>query len=95
MELGSIHPTVHQYQISQATDMFFGNCMKFFPWTITHILTDNEFEFTNRLTMSKKGVLCTKPSLLDIKCSQNNMEHDIRAIVNHNLDKSPCKRPIR
>ena len=66
---------VYDNKTSQATDMFFDNCMAFFPFTITHILTDNGFEFTNRLTRSKKGELCTKPSLLDIKCSQNNIDH--------------------
>lgn len=66
---------VYDNKTSEATDKFFDNCMEFFPFTITHILTDNGFEFTNRLTRSKKGVLCTKPSLLDIKCSQNNIDH--------------------
>lgn len=66
---------VYDNKTSESTDRFFDSCMKFFPFTITHILTDNGFEFTNRLTRSKKGLLCTKPSLLDIKCSQNNIDH--------------------
>jgi transposase InsO family protein len=49
--------------------------MSFFPFAITHILTDNGLEFTNRLINSKKNKLCTKPSLLDIKCATNNIEH--------------------
>jgi transposase InsO family protein len=32
-------------------------------------------EFTNSLIKSKKGNLCTKHSLLDIKCNQHNIEH--------------------
>jgi transposase-like protein len=33
-----------------------------FPFDITHILTDNGLEFTNKLIRSKKGKLCDKPS---------------------------------
>lgn len=66
---------IYDNKTAESTDLFFDNCMKFFPFTITHILTDNGFEFTNRLIKSKKGNLCTKPSLLDIKCTQNNIDH--------------------
>jgi transposase InsO family protein len=58
-----------------STDAFFDKCLDFFPFEITHILTDNGLEFTNRLIKSKKGNLCSKPSLLDIKCVENNIEH--------------------
>jgi transposase-like protein len=58
-----------------STDDFCSKCMDFFPFEITHILTDNGLEFTNRLIKSKKGNLCSKPSLLDIKCTENNIEH--------------------
>ncbi len=34
---------VYDNKTSQATNMFFDNCMKFFPLTITHIVTDNGF----------------------------------------------------
>ena len=54
---------------------FFDKCLAFFPFEITHILTDNGLEFTNRLIMSKKGNPCTKDSLLDIKCAKNNIQH--------------------
>jgi transposase InsO family protein len=60
---------------AQSTDDFFDECMGFFPFTITHILTDNGLEFTNRLIKSKKGNLCDKPSLLDQKCTQNTIQH--------------------
>lgn len=58
-----------------STDDFFDKCVSFFPVYISHILTDNGLEFTNRLIKSKKGTLCTKDSLLDIKCKENNIEH--------------------
>ena len=66
---------IYDNKTAENTDLFFDQCIAFFPFTITHILTDNGFEFTNRLINSKKGNLCTKPSLLDIKCTTNNIEH--------------------
>ena len=66
---------IYDNKTSNNTDLFFGECMSFFPFAITHILTDNGLEFTNRLINSKKNKLCTKPSLLDIKCATNNIEH--------------------
>jgi transposase InsO family protein len=36
-------------------------CLNFFPFGITHVLTDNGLEFTNRLLKDKKGKYCTKP----------------------------------
>lgn len=50
-------------------------CLEFFPFEITHILTDNGLEFTNRLLKSKKGDLCTKPSVMDVKCEEEGIEH--------------------
>ena len=46
-----------------------------FPFEITHVLTDNGLEFTNRLIRSKKGELCQKPSKLDEICKANHIEH--------------------
>jgi IS30 family transposase len=54
---------------------FMDLCIEFFPFEITHILTDNGLEFTNRLIMSKKGKACEKPSKMDVKCQENNIEH--------------------
>jgi len=47
----------------------------FFSFEITHILTDNGLEFTNKLLKSKKGNLCDKPSKFDVKCQENDIEH--------------------
>lgn len=54
-------------------------CLAFFPFNITHILTDNGLEFTNRLLVSKTGNKCTKPSRMDNKCLQNNILHRLTA----------------
>lgn len=45
-------------------------CLKFIPFGITHVLTDNSLEFTNRLLQDKKGEYYTKPSKLDVVCEQ-------------------------
>ena len=66
---------IYDKKTAENTDAFFDACMAFFPFIITHILTDNGFEFTNRLIKSKKGIRCKKPSLLDIKCSANGIKH--------------------
>lgn len=66
---------IYDNKTAENTDLFFDECLSFFPFFITHILTDNGFEFTNRLIKSKRGNLCTKPSLLDIKCNENNIDH--------------------
>ena len=48
-------------------------CKAFFPFTITHILTDNGLEFTNALLVSKKGEQCFKPSKMDEFCKTENV----------------------
>jgi len=60
---------------SENTDDFANRCKEFFPFKITHILTDNGLEFTNRLLLSKNGKQCTKPSLLDEFCDKENIGH--------------------
>ena len=66
---------IYDQKSAQCTDDFFDKCLAFFPFEITHILTDNGLEFTNRLIRSKKGNLCSKPSLLDTKCESNKIQH--------------------
>lgn len=57
------------------TQDFVLEAMAFLPFNITHILTDNGLEFTNRLLKSKKGESCKKASLLDEICLKENIEH--------------------
>jgi len=66
---------VYDKKTAKSTDDFFDKCLSFFPFKITHILTDNGLEFTNRLIRSKKGNLCKKESLLDQKCNKNDIYH--------------------
>jgi transposase-like protein len=71
----TMYYNVFEHKTAENTDSFFDETIAFFPFKITHILTDNGFEFTNRLIRSKTGNLCTKPSLLDLKCTANNIDH--------------------
>lgn len=66
---------IYQNKTAQNTEDFMDQCLEFFPFEITHILTDNGLEFTNRLLKSKKGEACQKPSKMDVKCEENGIEH--------------------
>ena len=66
---------IYDAKTSANTEDFTNLCLDFFPFPITHILTDNGLEFTNRFIKSKKGELCTKPSKLDVICEDNEIEH--------------------
>jgi len=66
---------VYDAKTSENTEDFMNKCLGFFPFEITHVLTDNGLEFTNRLIKSKKGELCQKPSKLDELCKENDIEH--------------------
>jgi transposase InsO family protein len=60
---------------AEAAEDFFGQCVDFFPFGITHVLTDNGLEFTNRFIKKKDGKYCKKPSKLDAKCAEVGAEH--------------------
>ena len=66
---------VYEAKTSENAEDFMEQCLAFFPFEITHVLTDNGLEFTTRLIKSKKGNLCEKPSKLDMICKENNIEH--------------------
>lgn len=66
---------VYDAKTSANAECFADKCLDFFPFPITHILTDNGLEFTNRLIKSKKGEYCKKPSKLDVLCQKNNIDH--------------------
>lgn len=51
---------VYDAKTSENAEDFMRKCLDFFPFKITHILTDNGLEFTNRLIKSKKGNACKK-----------------------------------
>lgn len=44
---------VYQNKTAENTKIFLSECNDFFPFVITHILTDNGFEFTNRFSQGR------------------------------------------
>ena len=66
---------VYDAKTAKNAENFMNKCLDFFPFGITHVLTDNGLEFTNKLIKSKKGYYCQKPSKLDVVCDENNIEH--------------------
>jgi len=70
---------VYEKRTAENTSDFMDKCIDFFPFSISHILTDNGLEFTNRLHVSKKGNKCTKLSKMDVKCIENDIEHRLTA----------------
>lgn len=71
----TLYYKIYEAKTSANTESFMLECLDFFPFGITHILTDNGLEFTNRLIKNKKGEYNAKPSKLDILCYNNEIEH--------------------
>ena len=71
----TLYYKVYDAKTSANTAVFINECFAFFPFEITHILTDNGLEFTNRLLNSPKAGYCTKQSKLDVICQANNIDH--------------------
>lgn len=70
---------VYENKTAENTEDFMDKCLAFFPFNITHVLTDNGLEFTNRLLKSKTGKACQKLSKMDVKCIENNIQHRLTA----------------
>lgn len=71
----TLYYKIYDAKTSANAEHFMKECLDFFPFGITHVLTDNGLEFTNRLLKNKKGEYCTKPSKLDVICQENNIDH--------------------
>ena len=70
---------VYENKTAENTQNFMDKCFDFFPFYISHILTDNGLEFTNRVLLFKKGNKCMKPSKMDLKCQENKIDHRLTA----------------
>lgn len=70
---------VYENKTAANTEDFMDKCLAFFPFGITHVLTDNGLELTKRLLKSKTGNPCEKLSKMDLKCAKNNIEHRLTA----------------
>jgi len=71
----TIYYRIYDEKTSANTEHFMLECISFFPFGITHVLTDNGLEFTNRLIKNKKGEYTAKPSKLDVICKKNKIDH--------------------
>jgi transposase-like protein len=72
---GTLYYKIYDAKSSPNAEDFMIECLDFFPFGITHVLTDNGPEFTNRLLKNKKGEYCTKPSKLGVICKKNGIGH--------------------
>lgn len=71
----TLYYEVYDAKTAENAEGFMIKCLDFFPFGITHVLTDNGLEFTNKLIKSKTGHYCQKPSKLDVVCDEHNVEH--------------------
>ena len=71
----TLYYKIYQSKSADNAEAFMQECIDFYPFGITHVLTDNGLEFTNRFIKSKKGTYCAKDSKLDTICTNNNIEH--------------------
>jgi len=71
----TIYFKIYDAKTSLNAERFMKECLAFFPFGITHVLTDNGLEFTNRLLKNKKGHYTSKPSKLDVLCEENKIDH--------------------
>ena len=66
---------LYDAKTAENAEDFIHKCLAFFPFQITHILTDNGLELTNALLKSKNGKPCAKPSRVDGLCKKENIKH--------------------
>ena len=71
----TLYYKVYDAKTSANAERFMLECLDFFPFGITHVLTDNGLEFTNRFLKDRKGKYRAKLSKLDIVCQQNKIDH--------------------
>lgn len=71
----TLYYKIYDAKTSANAESFMKECLDFFPFGITHVLTDNGLEFTNRLLKDKTGKYCTKLSKLDVLCKEYNIDH--------------------
>ena len=68
---------VYKNKTAQNAELFLKECKEYFPFYITHILTDNGLEFTDRFIRGKNKV--SGNHKFDVECSKDNIEHRLTA----------------
>ena len=66
---------IYNNKEASSTVDFMDKVIDFFPFTITHILTDNGGEFTNKLYRTRNGKHAQSPSKMDVICDKNDIDH--------------------
>ncbi len=66
---------IYNNREAETTVDFMDKVIDFFPFKITHILTDNGGEFTNKLYRSMNGNHAQKPSKMDVVCHKHDIDH--------------------
>jgi len=66
---------IYNKKAASSTADFMDKVIDFFPFRITHILTDNGGEFTNKLYRTRNGKSAQNPSKLDLICEKNDIDH--------------------
>ncbi len=68
---------VYQNKTSRNAVDFLDKCKSYFPFYISHVLTDNGGEFTDRFTCKKKKASGNHD--FDISCIESNIDHRLTA----------------
>ena len=68
---------VYKNKSSTNAVVFLKECKEYFPFYITHILTDNGLEFTDKWARGKGFV--SGNHKFDVECSEDNIEHRLTA----------------
>ena len=68
---------VYKSKSADNAEQFLKECKEYFPFYITHILTDNGLEFTDRFVRGKNSV--SGNHKFDKECTKDNIEHRLTA----------------
>ena len=69
---------VYENKTAQNAVLFLQECKEFFPFYITHILTDNGLEFTDKYVGEERGKVSGN-HLFDKECTKDDIEHRLTA----------------
>jgi len=73
----TLYYEVYESKTANNAEQFLKECKKYFPFYITHILTDNGLEFTDRFIRGKNSV--SGNHKFDKECAKDNIEHRLTA----------------
>jgi transposase-like protein len=68
---------VYENKTAANAEAFLKECKEYFPFYITHILTDNGLEFTDKFARGKNNV--SGNHKFDIECTKDEIEHRLTA----------------